>query len=113
MKARANLESEMRKRALDGFAHFGVEAVLHGKKVESTMRPELRSAKLAQVLFKYHLTPRQHLQLSRILIDVANGKKVLYVAPHPAGAATVFKAAKEMLAIMNLPAKHLKKYDTR
>lgn len=105
--------AEMRRRGLEGFAHYGIEAVISGQKVESTMlSKEMRAVHLAQIYFKYHLTPRQHIQLNQIVWDIANGKKVLYVAPRPAGQATVYRAAKEILKLLKLPANHLKKHET-
>lgn len=102
---------DLKKKAMEGFARHGITAVQVGKKIIPTKPSQemvSTTEAIAAIYRKYHLTARQTMQVQQILLDVAHGKKVIYVAPRPAGASTVFKASKEILALMNLPAKNLK-----
>lgn len=56
--------------------------------------------KVMQVYRKYHLTPRQNIQVTGIVMDICNGKSVLYFAPRKAGQNTVYRAANEILKII-------------
>lgn len=70
------------------------------------MSPETLE-KICGIFRKYHLTQRQITQLHWIIAEVGQGKRVMYVAPHPAGQTTVFKAAKEIIELLNLDLKKL------
>lgn len=69
--------------------------------------------KICAVYRKYHLTHRQTAHLQTIIWNTfVHRKTMVYVAPgNQAGQATIFKAAKEIIALLNLELK--KTHDTR
>lgn len=56
--------------------------------------------KIMQVYRKYHLTPRQNIQVTDIVMNVCNNKRVMILVPMKAGQNTVYRAANEILQII-------------
>lgn len=63
--------------------------------------------KMQAIYRKYHLTMRQAMQVQWIILSVAQGKKVMFVAPRQAGQATVYRASKEIIELLNFDIKKL------